>query len=127
MARGKRMIDIIALVLILVVVISFGQVLMKRGLKNMGGINLNEVLSAKLFSVIFEKNIFFGIVLYVISTLLWLVILSKVELSFAYPLIALGYVVTAILAKLFFNENITLMRWMGILLVLGGVFLISKT
>lgn len=121
------MIDIIALVLILVVVISFGQVLMKRGLKNMGGINLNEVLSAKLFSVIFEKNIFFGIVLYVISTLLWLVILSKVELSFAYPLIALGYVVTAILAKLFFNENITLMRWMGILLVLGGVFLISKT
>jgi len=121
------MIDVIVLILICVIMGSFGQIYMKKGLKNLGGISLNEILSVKLFSTVFEIDVFTGLLLYGIATLLWLTVISRADLSFAYPLIALGYVVTAFLARIYFNENITLMRWLGILLVLGGVFLISKT
>lgn len=121
------MIETIILILICVLMGAFGQIYMKKGLRSLGGINLNELLSTKIFSTIFEMNVLFGILLYVIATLLWLVVISKAELSFAYPMIALGYVVTAFLAKLYFNENITLVRWFGILLILAGVFLISRT
>jgi drug/metabolite transporter (DMT)-like permease len=127
MARGRKMYEFIALILICVAIGSFGQIYMKKGLMNLGGIDLKEILTTKIFSTVFEKNVFTGISLYVIATLLWLVILSKAELSFAYPMIALGYVITAFLARIYFNENITLVRWFGILLILGGVFLTSRS
>jgi len=118
------MLDVIILLLITVVLGSFGQISMKKGLMNLGGIELTELLSKKLFSVIFQKYVFIGIILYSVSTLLWFVILSKAELSFVYPLIALGYVLTALLARVYFNELITPVRWFGILLILGGAALI---
>ena len=120
------MIDVIALILACVLIGSFGQICMKKGLENIGGIKLNELMSMKLLSTISETSVLTGLLLYGVSTLLWLVIISKADLSFAYPMIALGYVVTAFLARLYFNENITLMKWLGILLILGGVLLISK-
>lgn len=61
---------------------------------------------------------------YVFGSLLWLVILSQAELSFVYPMISIGYVITAILGKLLFNENVTFFRFLGILLIIGGVYLI---
>lgn len=123
--RGKgKMFDVIILLLITVVLGSFGQVSMKKGLMSLGGIKLTEILSRKLFDVVFQKYVLIGIILYSFSTLLWFVILSRAELSFVYPLIALGYVLTALLARLIFNELITPVRWFGILLILGGAALI---
>jgi drug/metabolite transporter (DMT)-like permease len=68
-----------------------------------------------------------------LASVLYLVALSKAEVSYVYPLIALGYVVTALLAKFYFpligvqSENIGLIRWFGILLILGGVFLVTRS
>lgn len=121
------MLDTIALILVIVAMGSTGQVFIKKGVSSTGGIKLEELLSAKLFSTVFEPNILIGIILYAAASMLWLVVLSKAELSFAYPLIALGYVVTAFLATIYFRENITLIRWFGILLILGGVFLVSRS
>ena len=118
------MFDVIVLLLISIALGSFGQIAMKKGLTDSGGIELTEIISTKLLSVVFQKYVFVGIVLYAISTLLWFVILSKAELSFAYPLIALGYVLTTLLSVLFFKDLITPFRWLGILLILGGAVLI---
>lgn len=121
------MLDVIVLILITVVMASFGQVFMKKGLIDSGGIELNEILSKKLFSTIFQPYVFTGIVLYLITTLLWFVVLSKAELSLVYPLIALGYVATAFLARTYFNESITTMRWLGIILIIVGAVVIMKS
>lgn len=121
------MIDVLLIVLVCVTMASFGQIHMKKGLKNVGGIELRDILSAKLFSTLFERNVFFGLLLYVIATFLWLTALSKAEVSFLYPLVAIGYIVTAFLARLYFKESITLMRWFGISLIIGGVFLIMRS
>jgi len=125
--RRIKMLDIIALILATVMLGSFGQVFMKKGLIDSGGIELRELLTTKLFSIAFQKYVFAGLVLYSITTLLWFVILSKAELSFVYPLIALGYVATAFLAKIYFNENITTMRWIGIIVIILGAVLIMRS
>jgi uncharacterized membrane protein len=133
MKKGGKMIYILGLVLICVIMGGFGQIYMKKGLKSIGGLELSEILSKKLISTFLERNVFIGFVLYVLASVLWLVVLSKAEVSYVYPLIALGYVVTALLAKFYFpligmqSENITYIRWFGILLILGGVFLVTRS
>jgi len=125
--KGEKMITLIILILIPVFLGSFAQVSMKKGLLDLGGIELKELLSKKLFTTVFQKNVLTGLILYSISTLFWLVVLSKAELSFVYPLIALGYIVTAFLAKIIFNEVISPIRWLGILLIVAGAFLIIRS
>lgn len=126
MKRRKKMIELFALVAVAVLLASFGQVYMKKGLKEKP-LDVREIFSAKIFSTVFEPNVFIGLTLYVVSAVVYLTILSKAEISYVYPMIAIGYVITAFLAKMYFNESITALRWVGILLILGGVFLIAKS
>lgn len=117
--------SILSIVLICVTLGVFGQLSMKRGLNMLPGIvNIRDLFSMKIFSVVSQRYVFIGITLYILASLLWLVALSQEELSFVYPLIAIGYIFTAILSKFFFNENLTLFRFFGILLICGGVYLI---
>jgi len=127
MRKGKViMIEVIAMVLICVVMGSFGQIYMKRGLKQ-NPLDLKDILSVKIFSTVFEPNVFIGLMLYILASVIWLTVLSKADVSYIYPMISLGYILTAFLAKFYFNENISVVRWFGILLILGGVFLIAKS
>ena len=123
----KKMLGIIGLIIINVIMGSFGQIYMKMGLKETGGLNLNDILSIKLFQTVFDKYVFLGISLYILSAVLWLVVLSQGDVSMVYPLISISYIVTAVLAKFYFNEQIGILRWLGILLILGGVFLIARS
>jgi drug/metabolite transporter (DMT)-like permease len=121
--RGKKM-SVLLLVLICVIFGVIGQLIMKKGTNMIGVITIRDIFSMKLFSVVFQKYIFIGIVLYVLSSMIWLVALSQAEVSFIYPLIGIGYILTAILAWLFLGEKLTLFRFFGILLICGGVYLI---
>jgi|SRR5438445_3777659 len=119
--------EVLTLILISVLLGVFGQLSMKRGMSIEGKISLPELFSTRLFSIILNPYVFLGISLYVVATGLWLVVLSTEELSFAYPLISLGYVFVAIFSKIFFDENITTFRMVGIvLIVLGTYFVASK-
>ena len=101
----------------------FGQLSMKKGMSNVGELALRELMGKKIFSLL-EPFVIFGIALYIMSTVLWLVVLSQEELSLVYPLVGTGYVLTAILAKIFFKEKLTMLRIIGILLVIAGAYLI---
>ncbi len=116
--------SVLMLILASVVLAVFGQLSLKRGMANVGTLSVNDLLTSRIFSVITEKFVIFGLMLYFVASGLWLVVLSREELSFAYPLIALGYVFTAILAKVLFNESLTLVKVMGILLIVAGAYLI---
>ncbi len=64
---------------------------------------------------------------YAISIGVWLVVLSKLEVSVAYPLLSIGYVITAIVGFFFLGENVTFLRMIGIALICGGLFFITRT
>ena len=125
--KGRKMLSFLALILICVTLGGFGQIYIKKGLNEIGGIKFNEIISMHFFSTFLNPNIFLGLTFYVIATVLWLVALSMVEVSFAYPFVSLAYVVTAILAKFYFNESVSTTRWLAILIIVGGVFLLMKS
>ena len=128
MKKSGKMIVIIGLVLVSVLLGSFAQIFLRKGMLEIGEIGLKEIFSKKVFGIIFQKYVFLGIVLFTINTFVWLILLSKkeAEISFVFPLLALGYIVTAILAKIFFNEELTLFRISGIILIVLGASLIIK-
>ena len=128
MKKGRKMIiDILALVFISMALGSFGQVYIKMGLRNIGSFDLADIVTIKLVSVLTNKNVILGLVFYGVATLLWFVVLAKSELSYAYPLIGLSYAVTAILARFYFNETISIIRWVGIFAIIFGAFLITRS
>jgi drug/metabolite transporter (DMT)-like permease len=67
-----------------------------------------------------------GLFCYGLSLLLWFYVLSKMELSKAYPLVSLGYVFTLILGYLFLNEAITSTKIAGIALIVVGVIILTR-
>ena len=64
---------------------------------------------------------------YALSLVVWIVGLSRVPVSQAYPVLSVGYVVTALLAWLAFGESVSATRWAGIGLIVVGVLLVSRS
>lgn len=64
---------------------------------------------------------------YGISVVVWIVGLSRVPVSQAYPVLSVGYVVAAFLAWFLFGEVVGLVRWAGIGLIIAGVILVSSS
>lgn len=119
--------SVLKLILTSVVLSVFGQIFMKKGMTNVGAISLRDLIGKRLFSVLFEKFVILGIVLYVTSAVFWLVVLSQAELSYAYPLVGVSYVFTAILSKIFFKESLTKFRMFGIILIAAGAYFLVAT
>jgi len=68
-----------------------------------------------------------GLSCYVVSVVVWIVALSRVEVSIAYPMLSLGYVANALLAMWLFGEAVSLQRWVGIAVILVGVALVARS
>jgi multidrug transporter EmrE-like cation transporter len=74
-----------------------------------------------------NPQIITGLGLYGLSALLWIYALSKVQLSFAYPMVALGYVVVTVLSYVIFKEDISTLRISGLSVIVIGVIMIAKS
>lgn len=75
----------------------------------------------------FEPHIVTGIACYLVSLVVWLMALSRVEVSIAYPMLSIGYVVNAIAAWALFGEAVTPMRLAGIGIIVLGVFVVARS
>jgi drug/metabolite transporter (DMT)-like permease len=118
----------LAIIGVCIILGSFGQIHMKRGMQELGQDGVSNLLSPRgMLNIAFHKQVFIGVSLYVIATALWLFALTTLDVSYAYPLLSIGYVLTAILAFIILKENISLMRWSGIALILLGSLLIIRT
>jgi drug/metabolite transporter (DMT)-like permease len=84
--------------------------------------NIHEIIKLGVANF----NLLSGLFCYVLSLLLWFYVLSKMELSKAYPLVSLGYVFTLILGYLFLNEVITVAKITGIVLIILGVIIMTR-
>jgi len=116
------------MVLVPVLIGVVGQLFLKSGMMQIGQFALNgPALLATFAKVATNFSVIFGMFLYGFSALLWLVVLSRMELSFAYPLLSVGYVLILLCSWLIFKENVSLVRWGGVLVICCGVFLISRS
>jgi drug/metabolite transporter (DMT)-like permease len=68
-----------------------------------------------------------GMGLHFVALAIWLYALSKVDVSYAYPFIALGFVLVLAYSHFFLHEDVNLWRLAGVLLICGGVALVAKS
>ena len=74
-----------------------------------------------------EPHILAGLACYVVSVVVWVIGLSKVPVSIAYPMLSIGYVVNAIAAYYLLGESVTPMRFAGIGIIIVGVFIVARS
>ena len=104
---------------------ALAQILLKAGMKTFNNIDLKDNLMQTFISISLNPYIIFGFIAYGISIILWLWVLSKVDVSLAYPFQALGYIVVTILAWLIFQENINLTRIIALIFISLGLIILA--
>jgi drug/metabolite transporter (DMT)-like permease len=104
-----------------------GQILLKTGMSKIGYISIkySDIIQNVLKAFV-SPYILVGILSYLLSMILWLIILSRVELSFAYPMVSAGYVFVIVLSYFILHENISLLRLIGAIMISVGILFIAK-
>lgn len=113
----------IAYILLSVLLGAAGQLLFKSAVVGRGTISFFNAAKYSLFSVYF----WVGLSAYAVSLMLWMKILADTDLSYARPFAGAGYVVTALAAAVFFGERISIDRWMGIMFIIIGIFIVARS
>ncbi len=103
---------------------ALGDVALSRGMKDVGTISIHNLPA--LLGAIFTPWVGIGIVLLLAFMAAYMTALSWADLTYVLPASALGYIVLALLAKFFLHENITPMRWAGIVLISLGVGFVTR-
>ncbi|MGJ7498463.1 SMR family transporter [Variovorax sp. RT4R15] len=106
------------------------QLLLKAGAMSVGPISLvssGAALWRTGLSLAQHPSILGGLALYAISVAVWIVALSRVDVSIAYPMLSIGYVVSALVAWGLFHEAVTAQRWIGMGVILIGVTLVARS
>jgi multidrug transporter EmrE-like cation transporter len=117
-----------ALILTGVMLNAGAQLLLKAGVQPLGALSIGwDTLLPTAIRVMSQWPIIAGLACYVVSVGVWIVGLSRVEVSLAYPMLSMGYVVNALAAWWLFGESLGPMRWAGMMLILAGVLVISRS
>ena len=120
------MITNIALLFSIFVIVA-GQLLIKNGLNTLGQIDFASGIVLAYSKIFFCPSVLFGLSLYISGVLAWKYVLTKMDLSYAYPFLALTYVLVAFSSMYFLNEQISPIRWIGIVTICFGVVLITQS
>ena len=105
-----------------------GELLLKHGMNMVGVLSLHPAtLIPSLFRVFTTPFIILGFGSIFISSIFWLSVLSRVPLSYAYPMISTSYVLVVIASGLFLGEHITYSRMLGVFIIIAGVAVVFRS
>jgi drug/metabolite transporter (DMT)-like permease len=121
---------LIGMILLSVGLAAVAQLMLKTGMNR-----VNDELApatfgfdgASLRTVVVQPYVWAGLGLFGTSALVWLVVLSRASLSFAYPFAALTYVLILLFDALVLDETVPPLRWAGVGFIAVGIFLVSRT
>lgn len=118
----------VLLILLSISIAVGGQLLLKIGIDRIGinGFGSMRSLTGLFSGIIRSPIVLTGLFLYLISAAIWLVVLSTVDLSFAYPFIGLTYVMVLVLSRFILKEEVNPIRWAGAFIITIGVVVISR-
>ncbi len=118
----------IQLILLAVLMNAAGMIMLKQGMNGVGPITFDKSsFHEAVVNIIINPFVFAGLMIYVVSVGVFLVTLSRVELSFAYPFLSLAYVVVTVCAYFLFNEDVNSFRIAGIGFICIGTILIAQS
>jgi multidrug transporter EmrE-like cation transporter len=119
----------LALILLSVTITACAQLVLKAG---MAGAAVQRAIAdgpaaRMVLAIALDPLVLAGLMLYFLAAGVWLLVLSKVDVSLAYPFVALGFVITAVFGRLVFGETLSTARIAGIVLICGGVALLARS
>lgn len=121
------MTKILAILIVGLICEAIGVVFLSKGLKQIG--EVKQVNATEIWRVVKaganNPSILLGVAFEALFFVALLVLLSRSDVSFVWPLTALGFVLTTLAAKFFLQEEIPPMRWLGVLLIVLGAGLIT--
>lgn len=109
------------LFLLNIILLVSGQTLWKIGSEKLQMNGWSTIINAMV-----SPWIMGGAVLYALATVIWIYLLAKLPLSLIYPLQSMAYIFALIIAMVIFKEVIPLTRWIGVIVILFGVYLVTK-
>ena len=116
------------LIIVTVFLNTVAQLLLKAGMNRLGEFAFTaHNLIESAMKVVINPFIILGLFLYVLSVAFWLLVLSRADVSYAYPMGSLAYILSAVAAYYCFGEQVTLARMVGICVIIAGVYLVSRT
>ena len=116
----------IILILVSVLLNCTAQLCIRKGMLLVGETGMSNMIT-NLGVMVTNIWLWGAMICYALSILLWIAVLSKVEVSFAYPFLSIGYVVAAVVGYYFFGESLSVIRIVGIVIICIGVYLISRS
>lgn len=124
---SKTFVNVVLLILSIGLAVA-GQLAMKSGMNKVGEIKSEDLahpgdLIARVLKSFWAV---IGVVFYAVSAVFWLIVLSRVNLSVAYPMVAVGYVVVVFYSWLVFKEPVKWISWIGLVLIVAGVVVTAQ-
>jgi drug/metabolite transporter (DMT)-like permease len=104
-----------------------GQLLLKHVMQKVGPLTQAQVLSPWRIAqqLVFDPLFLLAVLLYALGFVVWLIVLSKLDLSYAYPILAISYCVVPLLSWWLFGEHVSPLRWIGIVIIGAGVTVVG--
>ena len=115
----------LALLLTSVVFAVAGQITLKTAMDNIGRIGKGSAFGETLTRALKEPRLWLGLTIFGISAIFWLVVLSRVRLSVAYPVVGISYILIVFLARFGLNEHVPALRWVGVTVIAIGIAIIG--
>ncbi len=117
-----------SLVLTGVLLNAAAQLLLKAGTNSIGHFEFSrDNILPVGWQLVTEPHIFGGLACYAVSVVVWIMALSRVEVSIAYPMLSIGYVVSAAAAWWLFGEAVSPARLLGIGIIIVGVYIVARS
>jgi len=106
-----------------------GQLCLKAGMEQVGALSAGSINAAvrTAVHVLATPLVFLGLTFYALGAFFWLMVLSKLDLSLAYPMLALTYILIPLMAHLLLGEQVPPLRWVGIGIIFAGVVVVAQT
>ena len=116
-----------AMIWISVTLSAVAQVFLKQGLNTLKRKQRSGGVLQLALGVAQQGWIWLWAISFVMATALWLLGLQKLQLSYAYPLLSIGYILVNLLSAIFFRERVDGLRWVAVAIISAGVVLIANS
>lgn len=105
----------------------FGQTFIKLGVEHPDAAEIEQGLRGLLSAIVTSPRVLLGLFFYACGALAWILVLRRMDLSYAYPFLALNFVLITLVSRFFLGEVVPPMRWVGILVIVGGILIVARS
>ena len=104
-----------------------GQTAIKLGVSQPQAASSASGLWSMIELILGSPWVLLGLTLYGVGAVAWIAVLARLDLSLAYPLLALNFVLITVSSKVILGETVPTMRWIGMLVICAGIVIVARS